>query len=464
MYISQYYLKSTIESLDKFIKKINVDNNINFDINKEKILYYLHKTFKYIEDIELYFNDSISFINYTKSTDILNIINKINDITIETKSSNKEIYDIISEFLVTDLMEMKSFYVSYIDKKISDKIYYRKNELSINKINLISSCIKNQDRNILYLNPCCFSNMDDPMLKSMIENLKMYCIVSDNCIEESEEFRNFNEKIYEKFIIENSLSINDSSVKKNIRISNGVFDILNIQPEVSINIILRDNIYAYPSKEFSALKDNIKFLRKDGIIFYTIPYTRFTYEIALYISKNFKNINIIRSNDDYEKRITIIGQKALVKDYQETYNILKQLNYNTIPTSFNYEYELPEEEKVVDLFRGGIINEKEITKIILSDNLYNDFFNEINNTSILTDTKPLLPFNVGQVGLILTSGRLDGVIDEPGNNKHIIKGRTIKYTEQITNNDYDDAPPSEKISNKVQINAFDGEGNFVVIN
>ena len=98
--------------------------------------------------------------------------------------------------------------------------------------------------------------------------------------------------------------------------------------------------------------------------------------------------------------------------------------------------------------------------IISTDGLYNEFYKQVDDHKILTDTQPLLPFNIGQVGLVLTSGRLDGVIEEPGDRYHIIKGRTIKYTENIQNNIENNEERIKKISNRVQIKAFGADGTF----
>ena len=84
----------------------------------------------------------------------------------------------------------------------------------------------------------------------------------------------------------------------------------------------------------------------------------------------------------------------------------------------------------------------------------------INNHKILTDTQPLLPFNIGQVGLILTSGKSDGVVEEPGDRFHVIKGRTIKYVEHLQGSMTSDEDRVDKISNRVQINAFGADGLF----
>ena len=194
---------------------------------------------------------------------------------------------------------------------------------------------------------------------------------------------------------------------------------------------------------------------------YTIPFTRMTYEVMLFLSKNFINISIIKSTQkDQLDNVTIIGQKQTVREYEEEYSRLKHIKYEDLEDTTDTIYYLPTEELNVDLFRGGYISPAEMQNIISTDGLYNEFYKQVDDHKILTDTQPLLPFNIGQVGLVLTSGRLDGVIEEPGDRYHIIKGRTIKYTENIQNNIENNEERVKKISNRVQIKAFGADGTF----
>jgi hypothetical protein len=81
---------------------------------------------------------------------------------------------------------------------------------------------------------------------------------------------------------------------------------------------------------------------------------------------------------------------------------------------------------------------------------------------VVKDQAPLLPFNIGQVGLVLTSGCLDGVIEEMEGINHVIKGMTTKV---ITTNreDLDDNKMrcTETINNQVKINIFTADGKYI---
>ena len=76
--------------------------------------------------------------------------------------------------------------------------------------------------------------------------------------------------------------------------------------------------------------------------------------------------------------------------------------------------------------------------------------------------RPLLPFSIGQLGLVLTSGCLDGVIEEPDNCSHVVKGRVIKVvdTEREINDTRDQVEISSTTSNRVEISMFLPDGTY----
>lgn len=474
-YISHYRLKNTLKSIETFKKKIQVlreDDVKNIERNKNTMTYNINKAIKEIEDLFYFFK----YIRYASSEECYNSTIKVLKDTkddINKCNNNKEFSELIECVINIVFRITEDFYDGYYfspaydihSKTLKDKIDYT--TLQIDKINIMQKCISYTDREINYFNPCCFYILDEDLIKSSFENVNIYGLIAEE-FTESEDYEHYiEENVLHRTIIELKDTINNPIIKKKIRISNSSFDILNIQPNISYRLYLKHDMTTYPSQEFYALKENIKYLRKDGILFYTIPFTRLTNEIMLFLSKSLKDISVIKFNnkDDYCNKVMIIGQKDYVKNYEENYAYLKSLEYDLLEEDIEEDkYILPDNTKTIDVFRGGKISERELDNIILTDNLYNDFYSKTNQKNINLDTQPLLPFNIGQIGLVLTSGKLDGVIEEPNNVKHIIKGRTIKYTEsteQLINNIEERV---DKISNKVQINAFDASGKFIQIN
>jgi hypothetical protein len=76
---------------------------------------------------------------------------------------------------------------------------------------------------------------------------------------------------------------------------------------------------------------------------------------------------------------------------------------------------------------------------------------------------PLLPFNTGQLGLVLTSGCLDGIIDEGNGYSHIVKGRVVKKTEKENDNIGEDIELTETTSNRVEINVIMPDGTHKIL-
>lgn len=77
--------------------------------------------------------------------------------------------------------------------------------------------------------------------------------------------------------------------------------------------------------------------------------------------------------------------------------------------------------------------------------------------------EPLLPLKKGQIGQIIASGRLNGIIDEGGGYKHVISGRVVKGSRRYVKRDYADRQHAREEhhnvkTNMVEINALGGDG------
>ena len=459
-YVS-YNLNSIMNNINNYAnKRIKIDKeSIAFEAHKEKILMYIDRIKRLVKE----FDDSLEYLNKDIYSKIVDQENAIRECT-----SNALLLNCIS--LISSTMD-NSYYLKVDDYEYPYGGAYnkymgtsRKDIAGIQpyKINAISNNIKlNNSRNIKYLNPCIFIRDEDTYIKDAFNNIDIYGIAEEEFTKMNDDSSEFNQNIYTKLIQEDDESLNDDSIKKNMRISNSVFDIVNVQPKISMTHKMKGDLYALPSKEITALRDNYRYLRPNGVMVYTIPFSRFSYEIMLFWAKNFNDITIFKPESDSETcNITIMGRKLTNINYEEIYAELKEIKYSDIETEPACTYYLPEDTKEIELFRGGTIRASDMAKIVSEAGLYDDFFKQINTHKILTDTQPLLPFNIGQVGLILTSGKLDGIVEEPGDRCHIIKGRTIKYIEHLQGSMTNDEDRVDKISNRVQINAFGADGLF----
>ena len=222
-------------------------------------------------------------------------------------------------------------------------------------------------------------------------------------------------------------------------------------------------------QEKQYLQGLYKFLNKEGLLIFAIPYFRLHKNICISIAKNLKNVKVIKAvGKNLDKRyVYIVGQKADDnKNIDENiYTMLrKAYDYDSIHTIYNEtfeDYKFSNIEVPIELFKGSVLDEEELHDIIKNSPCFNSFIEKQKVDKIQDNVKkPLLPFNIGQIGLVLTSGCLDGVIDEGNNFYHVVKGKVSKKSDkdrQIVDGVIEER---EVISNKVEINILLPNGDF----
>lgn len=268
----------------------------------------------------------------------------------------------------------------------------------------------------------------------------------------------------------NTKDIIDRCIKGGLlgsKISNDVFDVLFLLPEVSWEAKTSMMGTLLEREEKASIRNTIKYLRPGGVLMYTIPYYRLTKEIALMLSKLLSEVDVIRHTDSDSAMpyITITGYKDVAKEpRQEIYAMLSTLNYEEVPfcTSLR-EYIVEGPAMEVQYFRGSVLDDNELEEIYINSGLYDSFWKKQDCSSKLTDTKPLLPFNMGQIGLVLTSGCLDGIIEEYEGQYHAIKGMVTKVKKSTAeaNDNNTEQTVTDVYSNIVQINIFGPDGEFI---
>ena len=234
--------------------------------------------------------------------------------------------------------------------------------------------------------------------------------------------------------------------------------------------------------ELKIIKRAVKYTQSNGIVAFTIYKSRLHKDVVSFIVKNLDNISIYNDlvyarNTDFRGRptaysdcVVIVGTKKEkpTREYNvDLYNLIRESafndeNYITDP----YEYDITGFLNLVDevkIFCGAEIDEEEAYLSYKNSSSYKDF-QKMQNVQKISDKaqKSLLPFNVGQLGIILTSGCLDGRIDEGGNYCHAIKGRIIKEENvEIALDNINHLKETHKTyNNKVEINIFLPNGEF----
>lgn len=270
----------------------------------------------------------------------------------------------------------------------------------------------------------------------------------------------------------------------NYHVSNNAFDI------TILNCIYRryaDSTSAslLDKPELKLLKRAINYTQPGGLIIVEIYKSRLFKDIVSTIVRNMDNVRIY-DNTVQIKRIeemntthclndcvTIIGIKKKEQDKEADMDIYNKIQGAAFANEYDDcfsspsqkfdDYVFPPTAEEVVTFRGSVIDEDEITEAYLNTQSYREFekSQQLDNASIHAQ-KSLLPFSVGQLGIILTSGCLDGLVDEGDNKCHVVKGRIIKdkSTEIITDVNTHTTEYHDTYNNRVEINAFLPNGKF----
>lgn len=258
---------------------------------------------------------------------------------------------------------------------------------------------------------------------------------------------------------------------KGSRISNDAFDVLInnclVSPFFDDNLLNGSVIRL----ERQQIQNTLKYLKNDGIAIISMPYYRLYKDICTILARALDNVIIIRGIGELNEntnQVYIVGKKSRTKEINEDiYNELRDvgINYETnCKTLFSItmpEYKITGKYTEVDLFKGSILDMDELFNIVTTSGCLDAFFNKQNVDKIHENTKqPLLPFNVGQIGLVLTSGCLDGIIDEGDGNCHLVKGRVSKKSDIKRDVSNGVVEETEVVSNRVEINVILPNGDF----
>lgn len=447
--MSSYDLKNKIFSFYSYVESINSSTNLSKCIYKLTID--IKELIRLINDIKITTQLRIDYdVLINNLENYIDIVNVIED-PLEIKDyilSDKEQLDNDFSYL-TDIKDgcLNSNHFRYL------KEYFLKTnnpcDIKTDILNTIAlSLICYRSINLFY--PECNCGENFLPFKNILDPINLYGIDID-------DFLINNAKDYAQNIIKGTL--------KGSRISNKVFDVLFLNPRITLSKPL-----SYESKsliennEKYLLKNTLRYLRDGGVFIYTIPFYRMTTDMWLYIAKHINDASIIR-HDDEQFKITIIGyKKDGITEFSDNFNYYKNLKYTQIDDYLSYskQYIIPNKSLEVEFFRGSILDVKELELLIKNDGLYEDFFNNENKNNFQENNRPLIPFNLGQIGLILTSGQLDGVVEEVSDIKHVIKGMIIKNEfEYEKDSDKEGINTTVKtICNVVQINVLDANGKL----
>ena len=462
-------LETLINNLEKFNLEFSLGENNNSEeakikeFTKDNLNTHLKEFSKNIYDSLLAFNELNICINKNKTNDLYERpIRKITNILNERKyikdretliKKAKELISIISDYLEDEFKEYDYNFkaLCYYDNSL-EYVVTNGSDMIKNLINLIGF---EKAREFTSFYPNCNGAYN---FNCEVKNLLKYGTDS-NSLTVYEAKESYTRVIYG--------SISDSKIKNN------AFDILYIQPIVvnGANVgTIKGN-----STENEYIINMFKYLREGGVAITLMPFTRLSEENCKMFSRYLKNIQIFKADEEDFKNIGlvyIVGQKkknrnvepkeyiklrasCLVDNIKE-FNIINLKDYN--------KYTLPRAFIEIDIFRGGILDDKEIESIFKNSTLKEKVYeNEVYKPIYKEEKQPLLPLNLGQLGLVLTSGCLDGIVNEENGFAHLIKGRVEKRTLLKKVDDDDTIKNIATTFNNIEINILMPDGELKVL-
>lgn len=214
---------------------------------------------------------------------------------------------------------------------------------------------------------------------------------------------------------------------------------------------------------FRKLTSNLNY---DGIMIYTMLKYRLESTMCSFVAKNYKDVYVLE-NETRPCVVTIVAKRKVFNEVadENIYRKLREITQNNYKCDkeIDKEFLIEGVQPEVKIFRGGILDENDIEEIVGETNLLNEFFTQYNNdhdASTNNNKRPLLPFNLGQIGLVLTSGCLDGVIEELPGQYHVIKGDVTKETVTIEERTKEGTQITETHLNKVNIKILTPDGSI----
>lgn len=447
MLYSAEQLSKELSSLDSYLKRMEA-TPIAFELEKSKA-----RMLDVLDKVSFYLRDLLLTV---EASDALSKLNAINGAIRLMKSNVTGAEDInnliqVKDFMgLFDLRQLSNIATHHLNDKASD-LWYNNSEM----YDLDAETLRTL-RMLMGASPlnCFFIECKRGF------NASMFAMETDTTY-------GITESRYDRSIAKSKMTRVIPGKLKGSLISNGYFDVVFTMPYIGYV-----SKYDYLNKlmepcEKIEIRNSIKYLRPGGVFCTVLPATRVDDSLALWMARMLSDdTQIITLNDELE-RVIIIGQKEPTKEKKEDlYNKLRRIDIDNdtvdiedIPLSI---FKIPQEELVLEYFRGSQLTKEDVIEAC-NPNSIDSFLNSQTQPLVVKDQSPLLPFNIGQVGLVLTSGCLDGIVKEGEGVYHVIKGMTTKLSETKTevSDDNTSIKSTETISNQVKINVFTADGEFI---
>ena len=211
-----------------------------------------------------------------------------------------------------------------------------------------------------------------------------------------------------------------------------------------------------------------RYLAPGGILMYLVPSFLLRHKERTTMATRYSLILTLKVQDkkypDVDLQLLVLRKEKMmsVEERGDAYELITNRPVRMSLDDSNYETAVMETPEVdagpVNLFSGGEDDLLIIEMALRASTL------KIKNDECRTRTiRPLLPLKKGQIGQIIASGRLNGIIDEGDGYKHVIAGRVIKRNRHTHTDNYEDPMHAVEedityVNNVVEINAIGADG------
>ena len=281
LYSTQQYIKK-VNSFKSYIQKIKKSDD--FTIVKERLIEAIDTMLAYLNDLK-YSIDNLKQIN-THETLLVSFKN-----TIEVA---KNCDDLITVTSLLDLLDQDQFrnFNEYSLTNMAYAMEYNDRDAFVNiskpYLEILRKTINNESLNMFFPN-CQNGN-----------NVKNFATSNDKTYGQTDRYTMCAKEILDRVA---------KGVLKGSIITNNYFDVLFLVSRVGYRESVDHLGVVKEPNERIEIKNVIKYLRPDGLFLITIPYTRLLPSLAMYLSKNLSNVQVVKVPDDELKRVTIIGTK-----------------------------------------------------------------------------------------------------------------------------------------------------------
>lgn len=211
----------------------------------------------------------------------------------------------------------------------------------------------------------------------------------------------------------------------------GQLSMLYLNPPYDTEVGSRGN----QRMEYLFLQHTFRWLKRHGIVLMVIPFEA-VQSCAGILSQAFRKIKIFALEDPDSTKYNQVAVFAVYDRVpgKEAEKMLHHLRWGISKSSLpvlqttNFpEYMVPPSERANIVYKGlplDLVEER-----LLVSPAWENISNFFTPGHGVTDARPLTPLHAGHVGLMCTSGLMNGVLGE-GAGRHIAQWRSIKHTDE----------------------------------